>query len=77
MNQIRLNVPETLPTNGQQILLFLHDGTVCSAWFSNVAPENDAKDDGEYAWICCEDRFLIDGHDTHLIRGWLPLWGFV
>ena len=37
---------------------------------------NDAKDDGEYDWICCEDRFLIDGHDTHLIRGWLPLCYF-
>ena len=71
MNQIRLNGPETLPTNGQKILLFLHDGTVCSAWFSNVAPE-----DGEYDWICCEDRFLIDGYDTHLIRGWLPLCYF-
>ena len=39
MNQIRLNGQETLPTNGQNILLLLHDGTVCSAWFSNVAPE--------------------------------------
>ena len=26
MEQIRLNNPETLPMNGQNILLFLHDG---------------------------------------------------
>ncbi len=50
MEQIRLNNPETLPMNGQNVLLFLHDGTVCNAWFSNVAPQNDAKDDGEYDW---------------------------
>ena len=76
MQQIKLNEPETVHTDGTIVLLFLHDGTVCSAWFSNFAPENDAKDDGEYDWICCEDRFLIDGHDTHLIRGWLPLCYF-
>ena len=73
MQLIRLNSPETLPKNGIHVLLFLHDGTVCNAWFSHTMPLNDAKDDGEYDWICCEDRFLIDGHDSHLIRGWLPL----
>jgi hypothetical protein len=73
MQQIKLNEPETLPTDGTIVLLFLHDGTVCNAFFSNVSPTNDAKDDGEYDWVCCEDRFLLDGHDSHLIRGWLPL----
>lgn len=63
MQQIKLNEPETLPTDGTIVLLFLHDGTVCNAFFSHA---NDT-------WVCCEDRFLLDGHDSHLIRGWLPL----
>lgn len=73
MKQISWNNPKTLPMDGQHVLLFLHDGSVCNAWFSCIRPTNDAKDDGEYDWICCEDRFLIDGHDSHLIRGWIPL----
>lgn len=73
MKQIKWNDPSTLRQDGTHVLLFLHDGTVCNAWFSHISPKNDAKDDGEYDWICCEDRFLIDGHDVHLIKGWLPL----
>lgn len=72
-SSIKLNTPETLPMDGTNIVLFLHDGTVCDAWFSSVDPSNDAKDDGEYDWVCCNDWFLIDGHDSHLIKGWLPL----
>ena len=52
MKQIKLNEPETLPTDGTIVLLFLHDGTVCNAFFSNVSPTNDAKVRGLY------DNFL-------------------
>ena len=48
MQQIKLNEPETVPMDGTIVLLFLHDGAVCNAFFSNVSPTNDANDDGDY-----------------------------
>lgn len=73
MKHIKLNSVETLPHDGEIILLFLKDGTICDAWFSSVEPVTTARDDAEYDWICCDDKFTVDGHDTHLIEGWLPL----
>jgi len=76
MQQIKLNSVETLPRDGTSVLLFLKDGTVCNAWFASKPPTNDAGDDGTYDWICCDDKFTIDGHDTSVIEGWLPLCYF-
>jgi hypothetical protein len=62
---------ETIPMDGTEILIKTCAGIV-SAWFCNIAPTNDAKDDACYDWICYDDMFQIDGHES-IIDAWMPM----
>ena len=62
---------DSAPLDGTEILLKTHVGIV-SAWACVESPTNDAKDDGCYDWICYDDMFQIDIHDS-TIEGWMPI----
>ncbi len=67
---------ETIPMDGTEILIKTHIGVV-SAYFCIEEPDNDARDNGVYDWICYDDKFQLDGFqldgESSVIIGWMPI----
>jgi hypothetical protein len=59
---------DTAPKDGTEVLLKTPSGVV-SAWFCDEPAEGDGS---VYDWICYDDKFTIDGHDSS-IQGWMPV----
>ena len=61
----------SLPPTGKPVLIQT-SGFQCEAWLCIEQPTNDARDDGTYAWICCDDMFQIEAESGE-VRYWKPL----